>query len=379
MKVLVLSPEKKDAASRKRRQIIIRGLEGLGTELLNPMPGRPPEKGQAFPSLFPQLFYYQNNESLKKTDLVIADLTDPDFKTGFLISRALSRKIPILGLNWRSQDQQITKKTEHKLDKWKEEDNFYFDWFNKENVRSVLRDFISHLKKKQRQWGKLIVIDGTDGTGKATQSQLLVEYLTKGNKPVKYIEFPRYYSSFHGQMVGRYLKGDFGGLQEVNPYLASLIFSLDRLTAKKELDDWLTGGCYVVANRYTSSNIGFQTARLPKNKQEDFVNWLVEMEYKVHKLPKEDLVIILYLPAELGQQLVDKKGKRGYIKGKKRDIHENNLEFLKKVEKNYLRLIDRFDHWVKIDCMDKKGNLRSKKKIHQKIITVLKQKNILSN
>lgn len=378
MKVLVLSPEKKDKSSRYQRRLIIRGLEGLGTELLNPMPGRPPDKKQSIPFLFPQLFYNKNTQVLEKADLVIADLTAPDFKSGFLISKALSLNIPVIGLSWREQGEKINQNNQGRLEEWRQEDLFFFDWFNKGNIKSVLRDFIKFIKKRQRQWGKLIVIDGSDGSGKTTQAKLLVEHLEKGDKPVKYIEFPRYYSSFHGEMVGRYLKGDFGGLQEVNPYLASLIFSLDRLTAKKELDDWLTGGCYVVANRYTTSNMTFQTARLPKKDQEDFLNWLIEMEYKVHKLPKEDIVIILHIPVEIGQQLVDKKGVREYVKGKKRDIHEDNLDFLKKVEQKYLKLIERFDHWFKIDCLDKKGNLLTKQEIHQKVVEVLKSQAIVN-
>lgn len=377
MKVLVLSPEKKDKDSRKRRQIIIRGMEGLGTELLNPMPGRPPEKKKNYPSLFPQLFYEQNSQLLGKAELVVADLSEPDFKMGFLISKALSQKIPVLGLYWREQGERKQAEVENKIEEWKEKDLFYFDWFNKENIRSVLRGFIKFLKKRQRQWGKLIVIDGTDGSGRMTQAKLLADYLEEGDRPVKYIEFPRYYSSFHGEMVGRYLKGEFGGLKEVNPYLASLFYALDRLTARSELEDWLTGGCYVIANRYTSSNMGFQTARLPKEEQGEFLNWLIEMEYKVHKLPKEDIVVILHVPVEIGQKLVDKKGDRGYVKGKRRDIHEQDLEFLRKVEKKYLEFVDRFDHWVKINCVNKKGKMLSKQKIHQKIVKILKEKNII--
>ncbi len=340
------------------------------------MPGRPPKKKEDLPSLFPQLFYEKNAQNLENAEVVIADLTDPDFKIGFLVSKALSKNIPVFGLYWREQGEN-GKIDQKKIDAWKEEGLFYFDWFNKANVRSVLRSFIKYLKKRHRQWGKMIVIDGTDGSGKTTQAKLLKDYLAQGDKPVKYIEFPRYYSSFHGEMVGRYLKGEFGSLDEVNPYLASLIFSLDRLTAKKELDDWLTGGCYVVANRYTTSNMAFQTARLPKGKQNEFLNWLLNMEYKVHKLPKEDIVIVLYVPVEIGQQLVDKKGSRGYVKGKKRDIHEEDLEFLKKVENKYLELIEKFDHWVKIDCVDEKGKLLTKKEIHQKVIKTLEKKEII--
>jgi dTMP kinase len=98
---------------------------------------------------------------------------------------------------------------------------------------------LSCLEKQKRVKGKLIVIDGTDGSGKATQSQLLIEYLKAQGFKTKFIDFPRYYTSFHGGMVGRFLRGEFGRINEVNPYLASLTYALDRLTAKDELEDWL--------------------------------------------------------------------------------------------------------------------------------------------
>ncbi len=370
MKILVLSPEKKDKASREKRRLIIRALEDLKTKLLNPYPGRPPKKKTFRLSLFPQLFYQNEVQLLKKTDLAIADLSDPDFKTGFLVSKALASQKPVLGLFWQS----IAKE---KMAKWKSEELLYVECFDKENIRSVLRHFLKFIRQQRKLRGKLIVIDGTDGSGKATQAKLLVNYLKKKDCRVKYIDFPRYYSSFHGGMVGRYLKGEFGGLSEVNPYLASLTYALDRLTAKEELEDWLRAGNIVVANRYTSSNMAHQTGRIKKSKRKEFLNWLLDMEYKVHKLPKEDIVIFLHLPARVGQKLVDKKEKRGYIS--KRDLHEASLGHLKKAENMYLELTEKFKHWVKIDCLDNKGNILPPNKIHRKIIAVLLRRKLLSS
>jgi len=370
MKVLVLSPEKKDKESRKRRRLIVRALEDFKAGLLNPYPGRPPEKKIFRPSLFPQIFYGKETQFLSKADLVIADLTDPDFRTGFLVSQGLANKKPVLGLYWESI-------AEGKLANWGEENLFFVECFNKENIRSVLRHFLEFIRQRRRRRGKLIVIDGTDGSGKATQTKLLVDYLKKKKCRVKYIDFPRYYSSFHGGMVGRYLRGEFGGLSEVDPYLASLTYALDRLTAKEELEDWLRAGNIIVANRYTSSNMAHQTARIKKSKREKFLRWLVEMEYKVHKLPKEDITIFLHLPVEMGQKLVDKKGKRAYLAEKKRDLHEANLKHLKEAEKMYLELAKKFKHWVKIECLDEKGETLSRKKIHQKILFLLQKRNLI--
>jgi len=356
MKVLVLSPENKNERARKRRRLIVRALEGLRVKLLNPLPGRPPKKKEF--------------NLLEKADLVIADLTELDFKMGFLISKALVVKKPVLGLFWES----IKKE---KVEKWQESEFLFTECFNRENIRLIIRRFLKFISQRRRSHGKLIVIDGTDGSGKATQAKLLIKYLKKRDLRFKYIDFPRYYSSFHGGVVGRYLKGEFGGLSKVNPYLVSLTYALDRLTAKEELENWLRGGNIVVANRYTSSNMAHQTARVKAKEREKFLRWLAEMEYKVHRLPKEDLVIFLHVPVEIGQKLVDKKGKRGYVGGSRRDIQEKSLEHLKKAEKMYLYLTKKFNHWVKIECLDKQGKLYSLQRIHQKITDVLCQKGIV--
>jgi len=371
MKVLVLSPEKKDKESRKRRRLIVRALEDLKAKLLNPIPGRPPEKKVFPPSLFPQVFYKDEAELLEKAELVIADLTDPDFKTGFLISQTLSRGKTVLALFWETI-------TSEKVSQWEGEENLFIECFNQDNVRAVLRQFLKFFRQRKQLRGRLIVIDGTDGSGKETQSKLLVKYLKKRGERVKYIDFPRYHSSFHGRMVGRYLTREFGGLNDISPYFASLFYALDRLTAKDELEHWLRTGSIVVANRYTTSNMAFQTARVKPREREEFLNWLIEMEYKVHKLPKEDLVIFLHLPAEVGQKLAAEKRGEGYRGRKKRDLHEASIKFLKEAEKMYFYLVKRFKHWVKIDCLDKEGKILSKEKIHQKIVKLIEKKGLIS-
>lgn len=370
MKVLLLSSEKKEKESRKRRLLLVRALEDLKIKILNPAYGRPPERKVIKPSLFPKIFYQEQVSLLKKADFVIADLTESDYKTSFLVSYALDLQKPVLVLFWE-------KIIKEEVEKWAGETFLFSECFNKQNVRAMLHSFVRFLKTQKSYRGKLIVIDGTDGSGKETQSKLLVEYLRKKGKKVKYIDFPRYYSSFHGEMVGRYLKGEFGGLREVNPYLASLFYALDRFTAKEQIEHWLKQGNIIVANRYTSSNMAFQTVRVAKSERSSFLNWLIEMEYKVHKIPKEDLVVFLHVPAEIGQKLVGKKRETGYRGAKKRDIHEANLKLLKKAEKMYLYLTKKFKYWERINCISKEGKLHSIEKIHMEIVKVLGKKEII--
>lgn len=221
------------------------------------------------------------------------------------------------------------------------------------------------MKKK----GRLIVFEGIDGSGKATQAKLLLASLKKQGYKTEYIDFPRYHDSFHGKVVGRYLTGEFGKLTEVNPYLASLAYALDRLTAKDELKRFLAQGKIVIANRYVSSNMAYQAARLKKSQRKAFLRWLSEMEYKVHALPKEDLVIFLHLPVEVGQKLVDKRGER--------DLYEANLAYLKEVEKMYLAL-GRGRDWVKIECVSRAGKLKTKAEINKSVAGLLKKRGLLN-
>lgn len=369
MKVLVASPEAKDKISRERRGSIVRALEDLKVSLINPLPGRPPKKLRLL-TLFPYLTYEKESQLLLKADLLVADLTQTDFKTGFLVSQALTDGKPVLGLFWR-------KISSKEVEDWNKNDLFYIDSFDKENILVVLRRFFKFVQQQKRQRGKLIVIDGTDGSGKATQCQLLLDYLKKAGYRTKYIDFPRYYSSFHGGMVGRYLKGEFGGLDEVNPYLASLTYALDRLTARDDMDAWLRNGDLVVTNRYTTSNMAFQTVRVKPEEREIFLRWLIEMEYKVHKLPKEEIVIFLHLPAEIGARLAGGKGKRDYLGGQEIDINETDLEYLKEAEKMYLSLGERFSHWVKIECQDKNGKLLPPERVHERIVGILEERKII--
>src|SRR3989344_2308491 len=114
---------------------------------------------------------------------------------------------------------------------------------------------------KDAKKGKIIVIEGGDGSGKATQSKLLIEYLEKNSIPHAYLDFPNY-SSFYGKLVGKFLRGEFGDLDSVSPYLASLTFALDRLSSKDTIENHLKAGKIVVMNRYATSNMAHQGSKI---------------------------------------------------------------------------------------------------------------------
>ncbi|MBN2566600.1 thymidylate kinase [Candidatus Woesearchaeota archaeon] len=211
--------------------------------------------------------------------------------------------------------------------------------------------------------GRLIVIEGTDGSGKATQAERLVERLAKEGRSVAMFDFPQYYDTFFGRMVGRYLAGEFGTADEVSPYLASLLYAGDRWQAKERILAALAAGKVVVCNRYASANMGHQSGKIgDPAKRKAFLDWLKELEYQVYGIPLPNATVFLYVPYAVGQTLVDRKGARGYVGGAKRDIHESDGRHLKDAEESYLALAAE-EGWIRVDCM-RDGKLMGKDEIH---------------
>ena len=173
--------------------------------------------------------------------------------------------------------------------------------------------------------GTLIVIDGTDGSGKGTHSGMLIERLTREHRKVQLADFPQYGkpSAF---FVEKYLRGEYGTADEVGAYRASLFYALDRYDASAQMREWLNAGGIIISNRYVSSNMGHQAGKIADPvKRAECIAWLKELEYGMLELPKPDANILLYVPPEIGQKLVDQKAAREYTKGAKRDIHEADI------------------------------------------------------
>ena len=212
--------------------------------------------------------------------------------------------------------------------------------------------------------GKFIVIEGVDGSGKETQTKLLVSYLEKKGTPVLHVDFPQY-KGFYGKLVADYLRGEYGSISQTSPFLISIIYALDRSTVREKIQSFLDGGGVVVANRYVPSNIAHQAANIADNaKQKEFIDWVQRLEYGELKLPKEDVVIYLDLPWELGMKNNSNEGKA--------DIHEANVEHLKRTAKIYQQLLQLLEHWSVIKCTNVNGDQRSPQEIHNEIVALLK-------
>lgn len=224
--------------------------------------------------------------------------------------------------------------------------------------------------------GKLIVIEGGDGSGKTTQAKLLIKYLKKYDNRVKYMDFPQY-KSFYGKTVAKFLRGEFGAIDQVSPYLASLAYALDRAAVKNEMEEFLEKGGYIIANRYATSNMAHQGAKFKDSiSQSDFLNWVYELEYKIHRIPKENIVIYLYVPWQIAVTLTRQKGERQYLLGKTKDIHEKDDSHRIAAEKMYIKLARKYKHWVTIDCIEN-SKILSTAIISEKIINTLKQKRVI--
>lgn len=219
--------------------------------------------------------------------------------------------------------------------------------------------------------GKLIVIEGIDGSGKKTQTDLLIKHLKDLGKKVSFFDFPQYYTSFFGNMISRYLKGEFGDTYQVNPYLISVIYAADRWEAKKQINEALSRGEIVILNRYSMSNMAHQSVKIPAENRKEYLDWERKMEYDIFEIPREDQVIYLDVPAGVGQKLIGKKGSRDYVGGKKKDIHEKDLNYQISVRKQYLALAKYNTHWCVINCT-KNNKILSVEKIHEKIWQALK-------
>ncbi len=224
-----------------------------------------------------------------------------------------------------------------------------------------------------------IVIEGLDGAGKTTQVDLLTKYLQSNGKNVEYVHFPTGNSEIFGEMINRFLRGEFGGIDQVDPYLVSLLFAGDRYNMAPTINKWLDEGKFVINDRYVYSNIGFQCAKIADNSEKQkLFDWIFNLEFNYFKIPRPDLNIFLDVPFSFTEKrLVENRtGKdREYLNGKT-DIHEADLDFQKKVRETYLNAVKKDNRIVRVDCCDN-NEMLPPEKISQKIINELINHNLI--
>lgn len=226
--------------------------------------------------------------------------------------------------------------------------------------------FGKNKRKSKAQKGRFIVIDGTDGSGKATQSKMLVDELEMAGFEVEQADFPQYGSKSAGLIEEYLINKKYG---QVNPYAASIFYAVDRFDASFKIKKWLEEGKVVVANRYVTANAGHQGGKIKDDFDRlKFFKWLDNLEYNIFAIPKADLNIILHVPAKTAQTLAKSKWKeqKVHMNGKKTDLHEGDLQHLKNAETVYLQIAKLFPNTKLVECIEA-GKLLNPLEVHNKV------------
>ncbi len=196
--------------------------------------------------------------------------------------------------------------------------------------------------------GKIIVLEGIDGSGKNTHAKLLQQYLISSNFIAKVLHFPLYQETFFGNEVANYLNGKYGDLKNVHPKLAAMLYAGDRYEKKSYILQELKKGTFFIFDRYVPSNIAHHAAKLDPSQWMLFKKWIETLEYNVYKLPFPNKVYFLDVPPKIAMELVLNKEERTYTH-KKQDLHEENLDYMNEVYKVFSLLCDE-DSWTRIIC-----------------------------
>ncbi len=218
--------------------------------------------------------------------------------------------------------------------------------------------------------GKLFVIDGTDGSGKQTQFDLLKKHLDDEGIEYKTVSFPNY-DSPSSSLVKMYLSGEFGeNAQDVSPYIASTFYAVDRYaTFKKEYQEYYDNGGIILADRYTTGNMVHQAGKIKnETEREKFLNWLFNLEFDIYGLPVPTKVFFLNMPPEKVAELI-KNRKNKFTHDSKKDIHERDPKHLEDAYNAACSLVDKYN-WSEIKCV-KEDKIRTREDIHNEIYNIV--------
>ena len=228
---------------------------------------------------------------------------------------------------------------------------------------------------------KLIVIEGLDGAGKSTQVELLKELFIERKQKCKHLHFPRTEAPYYGELIAKFLRGDFGKLEDVNPYLVAMLYAGDRKDISDEVYGWLNDGYYVLADRYVYSNIAYQCAKIknPEDRQ-SLKEWIRNLEFKHFGIPEPAINLFLDVPLSFTESKLKNKRKgadRSYLKGKQ-DIHESSLSFQNEVRNIYIESAMSDPSMVIIDCHNENDNIHKPEKVFEMILVELLKMKIIS-
>lgn len=220
----------------------------------------------------------------------------------------------------------------------------------------------------------LIVLEGLDGAGKSTQIKRLTRFFEERGRECAYLHFPRFDAPVYGELIARFLRGEFGAASEVDPYLVALIYAGDRADAAMLIRRWLDEGKVVILDRYVYSNIGYQCAKLEAGEERDrLMRWILELEYGYNRIPKPDLSLFLDVPFSFTERKLREQREgadRDYLQGGQ-DIHEASLTLQQRVREVYLACAREDRELRVVDCSSAEGTMDSPDGIFRRIEELL--------
>lgn len=215
-----------------------------------------------------------------------------------------------------------------------------------------------------------IVLEGLDGAGKSTQIRMLEELLASRGVASEYLHFPRFDAPVYGELIARFLRGELGPVDRVDPYVVALLFAGDRAGAAPMLREWLEEGNVVLLDRYVYSNVGFQCAKLPAGEPRSRLRrWILDLEFGYNAIPRPDLSLFLDVPFSFTRHKLAQQREgddRDYLKGG-RDIHEESLALQRSVREVYLEAATDDPSLRIVSCSDAAGDMASPEEIFRRL------------
>lgn len=220
-----------------------------------------------------------------------------------------------------------------------------------------------------------IVLEGLDGAGKSTQIKKLRDMFAEQGIPSEYIHFPRFDAPYFGDMIARFLRGEFGSVEQVDPYIVAMLYAEDRRDAATLIRGWMDQGKVVIADRYVYSNIGYQCAKVEdESKREELREWIFSLEYDYFKIPRPDVSLFLDVPFAFTERKLTevRQGEdRSYLNGGK-DIHEQSMDLQRKVRQVYVDAAAKDQDMYVVDCSTECGEMAAPEVIFERVMQRVK-------
>ena len=215
-----------------------------------------------------------------------------------------------------------------------------------------------------------IVLEGLDGAGKSTQIKKLRELFAERGVESEYVHFPRFDAPIYGELIARFLRGELGGVDQVDPYIVALLYAGDRADMAPQIRKWQEEGKVVIIDRYVYSNIGYQCAKIADKEARLRLNdWILNLEYEVNRIPRPDVSLFLDVPFTFTEKRLTEQREgddRSYLNGAT-DIHEQSLSLQQRVREVYIESSERDSELVVVDCSNAEGTMALPEEIFERI------------